>query len=65
MATRYLVEWCKKNERFSRGFSFRVGALELWADLTEKEVKDEKSGIFNASIRYLGPNGERFKENGC
>lgn len=61
MSTRYFVEWQEGENTIQQGFAFGVGALELWHKLINAE-SNGGSDISGASIRYLGPNGERCPE---
>lgn len=63
MATRYQVEWIENGDTpISRGFAFQTNALDLWARLVASERSDVGSGITGATLRFLGPNGERHEE---
>ena len=39
-----------------------MNALELWERLVASERSDVGSGITGATLRFLGPNGERHEE---
>jgi hypothetical protein len=58
MATRYEVRWIELPDTWrKRGFAFRPGAVEFFADLCDQER--EGAGVGGAVLEYLGPNGER------
>lgn len=59
MSTRYVVEWKEGEKPMSRGFAFGSGALDLWGRLVASERAGEGESITGATLRFLGPNGER------
>lgn len=64
MATRYNVEWIENGETaITQGFAFREGAYELWDRLCAVEASDNGAAITGATLRYMGPNGERAEKD--
>jgi hypothetical protein len=64
MSTRYVVEWVENGDTvITQGFAFRPGAVDLWERLICCESSDSGSGITGATIRYMGPNGERAEKD--